>query len=163
MMQQKNEHTSSKKLMMQLFGFLFSEIRFHCTRWSIKPWRRVGIGSIWPVSTYPNYNNSLGYVWKDWLLWKKNTCIWPEKFVLLPSCSLVASPFMCPKIEAPSWISSLLFPFFFWLYNIKASPIYGDPYEIWLYVVRRKFNLTDLQLTPSFHKMIEIAEAPKRS
>lgn len=42
------EHTSSKKLIMQLFGFLPSGIKRHWTRWSITVCRTSGIDSIVP-------------------------------------------------------------------------------------------------------------------
>jgi len=41
--------TSSKKLIMTLFGFLLSGIKRQRTRWSITACRTRGIGSMWPV------------------------------------------------------------------------------------------------------------------
>lgn len=38
--------TSSKKLMMQLFGLRLSGIKRHSTRWSMTSWRAPGIGSM---------------------------------------------------------------------------------------------------------------------
>lgn len=42
--------TSSKKLIIQPFGLLYSGINFHWIRWSMTSWRSAGIGSMLSVN-----------------------------------------------------------------------------------------------------------------